>query len=85
MEKKYIRRVLDQCTKAELIYWWTMRILMVGGMIFTVVANYNTPNVPVYKNAGLQGDGILETRAMSFGATVSEIGKTLSELESMAE
>ena len=37
MEKKYFRRVLDQCTKAELIYWWTLRLLMVGGMIFTVV------------------------------------------------
>ena len=37
MEKKYLRRVLDQCTKAELIYWWVLRLLMVGGMIFAVV------------------------------------------------
>ena len=59
----------------------TLQKAMDDGMIFTVVANYNTPNVPVYKNAGLQGDGILETRAMSFGATVSEVGKTLSDSE----
>ena len=59
----------------------TLRTAMDGGMIFCVVSNYNTPNVPVYKNAGLQGDGILETRAMSFGATVSEVGKTLSDSE----
>ena len=59
----------------------TLQNAMDDGMIFTVVANYNTPNVPVYKNAGLQGDGILETRAMSFGATVSEVGKTLSDSE----
>ena len=59
----------------------TLQNAMDGGMIFTVVANYNTPNVPVYKNAGWQGDGILETRAMSFGATVSEVGKTLSDSE----
>ena len=37
MEQKYSKRVLSQCTKAELIYWWTLRLLMVGGMIFTVV------------------------------------------------
>ena len=59
----------------------TLQTAMDNGMIFSVVANYNTPNVPVYKNAGLQGDGILETRAMSFGATVSEVGKTLSDSE----
>lgn len=59
----------------------TLQKAMDDGMIFAVVANYNTPNVPVYVNAGLQGDGILETRAMSFGATVSEVGKTLSDSE----
>ena len=59
----------------------TLNAAMENGMIFNVIANYNTPNVPVYLNAGLQGDGILETRAMSFGATVSEVGKTLSEQE----
>lgn len=37
MEKKYVQRVLELCTKRELIFWWTLRLLMVGGIIFTIV------------------------------------------------
>lgn len=49
-----------------------------GGMKFGVIAGYNIPNIPAYESAGLQGDGTLETRMMSFGATVSEVGHELS-------
>ncbi len=54
---------------------------MAGGMIFGATANYNTPLVPAYESAPLQGDGTLETRMMSFGALVSVVGGKLSEEE----
>jgi hypothetical protein len=54
---------------------------MASGMKFGIVAGYNTPNAPAYESAALQGDGTLETRTMSFGALVSEVGGTLSEEE----
>ncbi|MCH5198514.1 MAG: hypothetical protein J1E34_06375 [Oscillospiraceae bacterium] len=50
-----------------------------GGMKFAVLSGYNIPNIPAYESAYLQGDGTLETRMMSFGATVSEVGKGLPE------
>lgn len=56
----------------------TLADAMAGGMKFSVISNYNTPNVCAYKSAGLQGDGTLETGPMSFGATVSEVGHELS-------
>jgi len=52
---------------------------MENGMKFGVIAGYNIPNTPAYVSAGLQGDGTLETRMMSFGATVSEVGSELDE------
>ena len=52
---------------------------MEGGMVFGVTANYDTPLAPAYAHAALQGDGTLETRMMSFGALVSEVGGKLSE------
>ncbi len=54
---------------------------MNNGMKFGILAGYNTPNVPAYESAGLQGDGTLETRMMSFGALVSEVGSRLSPEE----
>ena len=54
---------------------------MAGGMLFAALANYNTPLVPAYASAALQGDGTLETRMMSFGALVSEVGGKLSEAQ----
>ena len=51
---------------------------MEGGMKFSILSGYNTPNVPAYESAALQGDGTLETRMMAFGATVSEVGGKLS-------
>lgn len=57
----------------------TLANAMANGMKFSVISNYNTPNVCAYESAGLQGDGTLETGPMSFGATVSEVGGVLSE------
>lgn len=37
MGKGYFKRVLSMTTKAELIYWWILRLLMIGGMVFTLV------------------------------------------------
>lgn len=54
---------------------------MAGGMLFGVLANYNTPLAPAYASAALQGDGTLETRMMSFGALVSEVGHKLSDAD----
>ncbi|MBQ7639349.1 MAG: hypothetical protein IJS90_10655 [Clostridia bacterium] len=54
---------------------------MANGMKFGVTAGYNIPNTPAYENAALQGDGTLETRMMSFGATVSVVGSELKEDE----
>ncbi len=54
---------------------------MANGMKFGVIASYNTPNAPAYETAALQGDGTLETRMMSFGALVSEVGGKLSDEE----
>ena len=51
------------------------------GMKFSILSGYNTPNVPAYESAALQGDGTLETRMMSFGATVSEVGGRLTDAE----
>ncbi|MBQ6421555.1 MAG: hypothetical protein IJK02_10820 [Clostridia bacterium] len=52
---------------------------MANGMKFAAIAGYDTPNAPAYPGGSLQGDGILETRCMSFGATVSEVGGKLTD------
>ena len=67
----------EVCANLESI----LRDAMEGGMIFGATANYNTPLVPAYESAPLQGDGTLETRMMSFGALVSVVGGKLSEEE----
>lgn len=56
----------------------TLENAMANGMKFSVISNYNRPNICAYESAGLQGDGTLETGPMSFGATVSEVGHELS-------
>lgn len=57
----------------------TINAAMANGMKFAVIANYNTPNICAYESAGMQGDGTLETRTMSFGALVSDVGGVLTE------
>ncbi len=37
MEKGYFKRVLSQCKKWELVYWWILRLLMVGGIILRLI------------------------------------------------
>ncbi len=55
-----------------------------NGTNMSFIACYNRPNVPVYAHAGLHGDDTLETDLMAGGATVSNIGETLSS-EYLAE
>ncbi len=62
----------------------TISAAMANGMKFAVIANYNTPNICAYESAGMQGDGTLETRTMSFGALVSDVGSALSDEEQNA-
>lgn len=37
MGKGYFKRVLGMCSKRQLIFWWILRGLMIGGMIYTAV------------------------------------------------
>lgn len=52
-----------------------------SGVKLTFVSNYNRPLTPVYKNAYLNGDRVLETKLTSNFATVADYGKTLSDAE----
>lgn len=37
MEKGYFQRVLGMCKKRELVFWWILRLIMVGGIIYRLV------------------------------------------------
>ena len=37
MGKGYFKRVLGMCKTWELVYWWIMRLLMLGGIILRLV------------------------------------------------
>jgi hypothetical protein len=50
-----------------------------NGVEIAVVAHYYTPLIPVYENAGFNGDNILETYQMSGYATVAPYGETLGD------
>ena len=50
-----------------------------NGVQIAVVAHYDTPLIPVYEGASMNGDGILETYEMSGYATVAPYGKTLGD------
>lgn len=50
-----------------------------SGVKLVILADYNTPLIPAYESAKYQGDGVIETAAMSGGAITSVIGETLSE------
>ena len=52
-----------------------------NGVKLAIIANYNTPLVPAYESAKYQGDGMIETGAMSGGAITSVVGYELSEEE----
>lgn len=53
--------------------------MLENGVQIAVVAHYDTPLVPVYEGASMNGDGILETYEMSGYATVAPYGKTLGD------
>lgn len=50
-----------------------------NGVDINIVTTYNLPLVPAYPSAVLSGDGGLETKYMSGGATVANYGEILSE------
>lgn len=53
--------------------------MLENGVQIAVVAHYDTPLIPVYEGAKMNGDGILETYQMSGYATVAPYGETLGD------
>lgn len=53
--------------------------MMTDGVAVTVVTAYNSPVIPVYERAYVNGDMVLETELMAAGATVAPYGKTLGD------
>lgn len=45
--KDYFKRVLAGCSKAELIFWWVLRLLMIGGIIYKLI--YVDPKLGMYQ------------------------------------
>lgn len=37
MEKGYFKRVLGQCKKWELVYWWVLRLAMIFGIVYRLL------------------------------------------------
>ncbi len=37
MVKNYLKRVYKDVSKAELAYWWLLRLLMIGGIVYRLV------------------------------------------------
>ena len=50
-----------------------------NGVKIAIVASYDSPVIPVYKNSNFNGDSILETYQMSGYATVAPYGETLGD------
>ena len=57
----------------------TLMKAMSDGTKISFVSNYNSPLVPVYERANLNGDNVLETELTSNFATVAPLGETLSK------
>ncbi len=57
----------------------TLTKAMSDGVKVSFVSNYNSPLVPVYERANLNGDNVLETELTSNFATVAPLGETLSK------
>ena len=55
----------------------TLTKAMSDGVKVSFVSNYNSPLVPVYERANLNGDNVLETELTSNFATVAPLGETL--------
>lgn len=56
----------------------TLQAAKNSGIKMSFVSNYNVGLVPVYENANLNGDMVLETELTSNFATVAKLGKKLS-------
>lgn len=50
-----------------------------SGVEIAVIASYNLPGIPLTERAAQNGDGTIETKGMSLGATVADYGKTLDD------
>ena len=55
-----------------------LKTLKKNGMKINIISKYNIDFDPIYEGCTQQGDGWIETRNSSFGATVANKGKTLS-------
>lgn len=56
-----------------------LRNAMANGMELYIVAKYNTAMLPVASTSELQSDGDVNTSSSSYGATITDIDKTLSD------
>ncbi len=56
-----------------------LRQMSADGLKISVVSTYNNPLIPVYEHSYVNGDGTLESRFMTGGATVADYGKTLGD------
>lgn len=55
-----------------------LKSLKKSGMKINIISKYNVDFDPIYEGSSQQGDGWIETKNSSFGATVANKGKTLS-------
>ncbi len=55
----------------------TLMGAMANGTKISFVSNYNSPLVPVYERANLNGDNVLESELTSNFATIAPLGETL--------
>lgn len=53
--------------------------MLENGVQIAVVAHYDSPLIPVFEGASMNGDGVLETYEMSGYATVAPYGETLGD------
>ncbi len=55
--KSYFKRILSECTKTELIYWWILRGLMIYGIIESLIFGdeYLGSSQPLQMSANLVG------------------------------
>jgi len=74
--------LLEKLEKVKEFVFSTEETLMkakTDGVKISFVSNYNSPLVPVYERANLNGDKVLETELTSNFATVAPLGETLSK------
>lgn len=72
-----IAKIKDYYENVQLTAYDVMTRLKAAGVGISIVAKYNIPVLPLYEGADSQGDLLAETSDISFGATCSQIHKTL--------